>query len=72
MLAICYSLILTKHVIIYENRTKTKNKRERIDMVIKMKKEECEMVSSLLFISRLSMIVWVNVVPNRTVVFHSD
>ena len=26
-------------------------------MVIKMKKEECKMVSSLLFISRLSMIV---------------
>ena len=41
-------------------------------MVIKMKKEECEMVSSLLLISRLSMIVRVNVVPNRTVVFHSD
>ena len=41
-------------------------------MVIKMKKEECEMVSSLLLISRLSMIVWVNVVPNRTVVFHND
>ena len=53
---------------IYENRTKTK----RIDKVIKMKNEECEMVSSLLFISRLSMIVRVNVVPNRIVVFHSD
>ena len=52
---------------------KTEQKQKtRIDMVIKMKKEECEMVSSLLLISRLSMIGRVNVVPNRTVVFHSD